>query len=225
MTEHTSHEQTSSATSPEWHGSFEQGIAELTARAESITWDEIIEFTFEKGILDRLAPADPMVKSARRAEHRHVYDESRDNPALYKKLFYSVENARENLHNSADLSWVNAWGGMYRALVSNNDIRERLFAGVDGEDMPEFMLDKLQERIRQEYKTAGGTRELEPLPDNEPLASFHGIKVKVMGANPDGLIRLEALDEAGHARLYRLTNKGRGMDPAHLYSKDFVYEK
>jgi len=195
----------------------------MSGKPEAVTLDSAIDTLFRIGILDRLAPTNREVIAARKAERRYVYDEGRNDPALYEKLYYSVENARENLAYSRDASWVNAWGEMLRAILMNQTLKEKIFAGVADDRIPEVFLDRLQERILGEYKKCSGRNELTPVRIGI-TATFHGIPVTIQGCNPNGSIRLEAHDEKGHAELYKFTNKGTGMDPAERFGENFVYD-
>jgi len=207
----------------EWRKGFEGQLSELLKR-ENVSLEEVIEVLFQKGILNRLAPLDRRAIALRREQRRPVYNEGRDDPALYEKLFYSVECAKESLEYSRDASWVNAWSRAFNAVSSKPELAKKLFGEVKPENQALQFLDRLQQRIAREYRANHGAQEL----TNEPIgkrAVFHGIPVVIAGCDQSGLIKLEAADEAGHISLYNYTNKGRGMNPADLFSSDFVYQE
>jgi len=207
-----------------WEGEYEKALEELFGDTDHISLDDIIEVAFQKGIVDRLAPADDEVKRLRAEQHRRVWQGGRNDSELYARLFYAVERSKESLQHTADYSWTNAAWLAYNMIMSRESLRERIFGtALDGNESVALFLDALEKRIKEEYEEREGKLSLEVIPAGTK-ASFHGIALTVEGHNPDGTLHVNADDEEGHAALYKY-NEGKGLTPEMFLSPDFVISK
>jgi hypothetical protein len=207
-----------------WEGAYEQALEELFQDTDHISLDDIIEVAFQKGIVDRLAPLDEEVKRLRQEQHRRVWDGSREDSALYARLYYAVEESRESVADTMDHSWANAAWLAFNKIMSRESLRERVFGtALDANESVAQFLNALRERVKEEYEEKKGRLSLEIIPSGTK-AMFHGIALTVDCHNPDGTLRVTADDEEGHRALYKF-NGGKGLTPEMFLSKDFVIQK
>jgi len=200
---------------------------ELILEKDEPEFEEIVQAIFEKGILDHLAPVNPAVIEARTRLNRNIWSTNRQDPNLYLRTLYSLEQVKTDIKKVQTLAGANASAvmqGFASLMMSDkkNNILQR--AGLKDSEALDVLVERLAQLTKEAIAENGGqVPEQIILPGTK--AEFCGIPVTVV-RYVDGWASLKTGDEnsymaLGH-KIKELTGEmGACLPPQYLYSKDF----
>ncbi len=216
----------------QWRKDFEQGLKEVIDKGGNL--DQIVDVTWQKGILDRIAPTDRSVYWARKELGRTLYPGSRDDVELYWRIIYSMKNLFyqvEKKFSVCDLGYVAPLSQAWMETISEGRKDNFFGSQVGTEKAFEVLAEKIKQKAEETLVKFGeapdaGSRTV----DIGAKISIFGIPAAVERFAGDGDIILSTESYEDHCKLGDLTHRLLGVassaiPPAWTRTKDFIVEK
>lgn len=216
------------ALSQAWEGRMNDKLARLLSQG-NIQLNQFFEVLWSDGVMGRLVPDDPEEMAAREELDKPVWAKGKEDPELYWRTMYAAEKVRNAMKHGysvvADSS--NCIYPAFNALLhrvygdSQGKLR-KLFPGLATQDEGNpsaWLLDKLEERSRQELRRLGAEADRPILPVGA-VGAFHGFRVSVDAYADDGRLWLKGETKKDHMGIYQWMKDG-GVSPAEVDPEDF----
>lgn len=208
-----------------WEDIFYEKLEAVISDPNS-TIADLVEVTFQYGIMDRIAPLDQEIKQKRLEKGNQVWPGTRNDPELYYRIIYcilsSIRSVIKNWSSMASGYAVSIATSIYKAIYPGK--YEQFFPEFDEKQSKEvviFFYCLMIERCKQELK------ELElPVPDQlfvlEMKGTYLGIPVTFSGVCLDGLMYCEVRNPMDIPKLFELSDTGPNACPYKCHQGDYM---
>lgn len=202
-----------------WHDRLEKELDEYLTQSD-INLDSLVDFIWERGILDHIAPTDSEEFEAREKLDKDVF--RRDNPELYWRIMYSAGNTKnavlEDMTLIAGYVTQVTMQVIMGLTIKNQNKSDELFP--KGYNSIVIVSDRIIKKAREELIKIG----VKPHDKLIPISSFgkfKGVNVKISRYTHDGLIALETENYEDHKKLGELNNYKNTVSPQKLNPAEF----
>ncbi len=206
-----------------WQDSLQESL-DIFYILDEQTKEDFLEILWSSGVLDRIAPTEPVIIALRKAKNRPVWDQGRDDPRLYWRILYSAAAAKEASEKGwsfiagSDSFVAGIFSPIYEAF--SRGLLQKFYPGITQSANPQiFVLSDIMERAKQELGKRNQNTAGHPLKYGLN-GNWKGLELKVDRFTGSGEIYFQAKSFEDHVRLYELAKENKGfvlpweVDPA-----------
>lgn len=214
-----------------WEQRYEKSLQDFVSRIDA-SYEDLITLVWEKGILDHIAPTDPLERKAREQVQADLFDRNDNDPELYWRIMYAAGNTKNTIQKNMTIIGGYTTLSITRALYQlalNAKLQEKIFPEKDdaGNRFALKIADSIIEKAQEEIKKRGSEPHKSLLPIGSKGTVFN-IPVMIDSYGGDGLIALRAASYEDHARLgekiKELTGRYSSSIPPRYLDPDAFHE-
>jgi hypothetical protein len=215
----------------QWLSNYELALG-AAALNPNTTLEQWIDIAWERGLLDHVSPIDPKVREARILMGRTLW-RVRQDPVLYWRLQYALENFRVSAHHTQTSGpAAQACVKLITEICKNRNRLREYFPKLKYHSSWPWDLELCKLLMKRAQKTLSGMNVTphKPTLRRHSKGVFRDIPVVIDAICDDGTLWLQATDRGKVLTLHELMdsnqlNEGRGICPSLIDVSTFTLYK